>query len=205
MSVTEPRTGARARQTFFVMWAIVATILGLMLAGLVVLLFFQLRAERTRPPGNAGWSRWELSAGGNGHWYKAVALTNDVTWTEADRLARLEGGYLATITSAAENDFVFSLVNAPEFFSDHGTGPALGGFQRDGSAEPNGGWGWVSGEPWNYHHWLPKEPNNGHSRFGTEDRVQFYSGIPSTPAATWNDINRHDVNSSIAYVVERND
>jgi hypothetical protein len=135
-----------------------------------------------------------------------VALTNDITWAEADRKARLEGGYLATITSAAENDFVFSLVNAPEFFSAYyGVGPALGGVQRDGSVEPDGGWGWVSGEPWTYHNWLRQEPNDGRSRFGTEDRLQFYSGIPGTPAATWNDINRHDVNSSIAYVVERND
>lgn len=189
------------------MWAIVATILGLVSTGLVVFLFLQLRAGRIGSSRNVGWSRWEISAGGNGHWFKAVALTNDVTWTEAARLARIEGGYLATITSAAENDFVFSLVNAPEFFSaNYGVGPALGGFQRDGSAEPDGGWAWVSGESWNYHNWLPRqEPNNGHSQFGTEDRLQFYSGIPGTPAATWNDVNRHDVNSSIAYVVERND
>lgn len=189
------------------MWAVVATLLGLISTGLVVFLFLQSRARagRTGPAGGAGWSRWEVSAGGNGHWYKAVALSNDVTWTEANRLAQMEGGYLASITSAAENDFVFNLVNASEFFSaDNGDGPALGGFQREGSAEPNGGWCWVSGEPWNYHNWLRSEPNNGRSRFGTEDRVQFYSGIPSTPAATWNDVNRHDVNSSIAYVVERN-
>ena len=84
------------------MWAVVATILGLISTGLVVFLFFQLRAGRTGSPQRAGWLRWEVSAGGNGHWYKAVALTNDVTWTEAERLARLEGGYLATITSVAE-------------------------------------------------------------------------------------------------------
>ena len=204
--MTEPTADGRARQTFYFVWAVVATLLGLTSTGLAVFLFFQLRAGRTGSPGNVGWSRWEMSAGGNGHWYKAVALTNDVTWTEADRLARLEGGYLATITSAAENDFVFGLVNAPEFFSaSYGVGPALGGLQRDGSAEPDGGWRWMTGEPWNYHNWMRKEPNNGHSRFGTEDRLQFYSGIPGTPAATWNDVNRHDVNSSIAYVVERNE
>ena len=112
-----------------------------MSTGLVVFLFFQLRAGRNGSAGDAGWSRWEVSAGGNGHWYKAVALTNDITWTEAERLARIEGGYLATITSTAENDFVFRLVNAPEFFSaDNGDGPALGGFQRAGAAEPDGGW-----------------------------------------------------------------
>lgn len=203
--MTEPRADAPTRQTFYVVWAVVATLLGLVSTGLVVFLFFKLRARGSGSLQHVGWSRWDVSAGGNGHWYKAVALTNDVTWTEADRLARMEGGYLATITSAAENDFVFSLVNAREFFSaDNGDGPALGGFQRDGSPEPDGGWGWVSGEPWSYQNWFRKEPNNGRSQFGTEDRVQFYSGIPGTPAATWNDVNRHDLNSSIAYVVERN-
>ena len=188
------------------MWAVVATILGLMATGLVIFLFFQLRTGRTGSLGNAGWFRWETAAGGNGHYYKAVALTDSITWTEAERQARLEGGYLATITSAAENDFVFSLVNAPGFFTaDHGNGPALGGFQPDRSAEPDGGWSWVSGDPWNYSNWLTTEPNNSRSRFGTEDRVQFYSGIPGTPAATWNDMNRNDVNMLIAYVVERND
>jgi hypothetical protein len=49
-------------------------------------------------------------------------------------LAVREGGYLATILSEAEDRFVFSLVNAPEFFTaDHGSGPALGGFQQDGA------------------------------------------------------------------------
>ena len=131
--MTEPRAHDRSRQTLYVVWAVVATLLGLMSTGLVVFLFIQSRAGRTGSAGEAGWSRWEVSAGGNGHRYKAVALSNDVTWTEANRLAQMEGGYLATIASAAENDFVFNLVNAPEFFSaDNGDGPALGGFSRAG-------------------------------------------------------------------------
>jgi len=40
-----------------------------------------------------------------------------LTWTLADQLARSEGAYLATIKSPAENTFVFSLVDAPQFWT----------------------------------------------------------------------------------------
>src|SRR6266436_6654963 len=78
----------------------------------------------------AQWVTWEVSAGGNGHRYEAVPGFPGLTWSMADQLAQQAGGYLATITSSAENDFVFSLVNSPAFFSGfNGSGPALGGVQ----------------------------------------------------------------------------
>src|SRR6187549_3712268 len=56
------------------------------------------------------WVQWDVSSGGNGHWYKPVPGFPGLTWTFANELAQAEGGYLATITSAEENAFVFSLV-----------------------------------------------------------------------------------------------
>ena len=56
------------------------------------------------------WVQWDVSSGGNGHWYKPVPGFPGITWTLTNELAQAEGGYLATITSAAENAFVFSLV-----------------------------------------------------------------------------------------------
>src|SRR6185295_3010578 len=117
MTVPPVISDVKSRQTIFLIWAIVATVLALVSTGLAVFFFLQPRVGRHEL---AGWSRWETSAGGNGHWYKAVASSNSITWTEADQLARAQGGYLATITSAAENDFVFNLVNAPEFFWNNG-------------------------------------------------------------------------------------
>ena len=143
--------------------------------------------------GNAGWVRWQKSAGGNGHYYKAVA-DNGVTWTQAEKFARVAGGYLACITSKEENDFVFKLVNSPKFFNGNASGPAIGGRQLDGSTEPGGGWCWVSGEPWNYSNWLPGQPDNWE---GNEDRLQFCG-----PAATWNDVNRNNAVMR-GYVIER--
>ena len=123
-------------------------------------------------PAGAHWVRWETSAGGNGHWYEAVRNTNAANWTQVNELARAEGGYLATITSPAENDFVFSLVNFPEFFQGiggNGAGPAIGGLQPDGSPEPGGGWSWVTGEAWGYTNWTP--PGSEDFPAKTPDRV----------------------------------
>ena len=187
---------------FVLAWAIVATLLSIVSLGVALAV---LRSRQGPDYRKEGWSCWEKSAGGNGHWYKAVLLPTGVTWEETAAMAQREGGYLATILSEAEERFVFRLVNAPEFFTaDHGSGPALGGFQQDGAPEPDGGWCWLNGGQWNYSNWLRTEPNNGRSRFGTEDRLQYYSGIGRTPACAWNDINRGDKSSPIfSYVMER--
>jgi hypothetical protein len=110
---------------------------------------------------------------------------------------------LATITSVAENTFVFSLVNSPTFFTAlNGSGPALGGFPPDGSPEPSGGWRWITGELWDYTNWSSDSPDDAHGQ--GEDGLSFYSGIPKTPAATWNDLPRDALNLNLGgYVVER--
>jgi hypothetical protein len=204
--MTGPMTEQRQRTRTFklvLIWAIVATLLGLIATGVATFLFLQ----RSPDHGAAGWLRWEKSAGGNGHWYKAVLLPAASTWTETEELARSQGGYLATVLSEAENQFVFSLINRPEFFTAlNGSGPALGAFQQDGAPEPNGGWCWVNGDPWSHSNWFPGEPNNGRSVFGTENRVHYYSGKGRTPADTWNDVNRGDKSSPLfSYVMERNE
>jgi len=159
-------------------------------------------------PASAQWVRWETSAGGNGHWYKALRNTSGANWTQVNELARAEGGYLATITSAAENAFVFSLINSPEFFQaiGGGSGPAIGGFQPEGSLEPDGGWTWVTGEAWGYTNWTP--PTNGFPQmpdnadgYPNENRLHFFSGAQGVPAPTWNDLPDWDTNLG-GYVVE---
>jgi hypothetical protein len=91
-------------------------------------------------------------------------------------------------------------VNTPAFFSSfNGAGPALGGIQTNGAVEPAGGWTWITGEPWNYTNWSAGQPDNG---FGTdENRLHFFSGLGSTPGATWNDLGQNDPNLG-GYVIE---
>jgi hypothetical protein len=136
----------------------------------------------------AGWTQWS----GNGHYYQAVYTPQGVTWQEARDKAIAAGADLATITSAAENAFVFSLVSNPVYWTQPQSGvvrilgPWLGGFQPPGSGEPNGSWTWVSGEPWGYTNWSPGEPNKFN---GTqEDNLQFFT-LGTTPAGRWNDLN----------------
>jgi len=113
----------------------------------------------------------------NGHYYNAVSVPEGITWTDAKTAAESStylgmSGHLATITSQGENDFIYN--NLGMTLSDY----LLGAYQPEGSQEPDGGWQWVTGEPWNYTNWNSGEPNdNG----GSEDALQFdYSD-------TWND------------------
>lgn len=132
------------------------------------------------------WVIWETSAGGNGHQYLAVPGFAGLTWDAANTLAEAQGGYLASITSAAENNFVFGLINSAPFFNSfNGAGPAIGGYLNN----PAGSWAWTSGEAWNYTNWHAITPNNGPDGF---DKLTYYSGFPNTPATTWDDVEGND-------------
>ncbi len=113
---------------------------------------------------------WPTSAGGNGHSYQ-LYLGAIGGWLGANTFAGLNGGYLATITSADENAFVYNLAAAvPAAWSaaNGGTyGPWLGGAMIGGS------FAWVTGEPFCFQHWAPGEPNNGCVGIPLEDHVHF--------------------------------
>ena len=90
-------------------------------------------------------------------------------------------------------------MNDPKFFTGiNGSGPALGGLQQVGAAEPGDGWYWTTGEAWSYTNWHFTQPNNNP---GQEDRLAMFSLIPNTPAPYWNDITQLDQNIG-GYVVE---
>ena len=109
---------------------------------------------------NASPVRWEVTAGGNGHSYEAVFVGPFTTWASASATAQARGGYLVTLTSAEEDAFVFSLVrDRAEMWSQVGNesrlGPWIGATRPDGSLFPfSNGWSWVTGEPWEYTHWV---------------------------------------------------
>ena len=138
------------------------------------------------------WVEWSASAGGNGHSYLPVKTDVLISWDEAQQFASNAGGYLATITSASENDFVYGLITSPLYWAGE-LGPLLGGYQPSGSVEPAGSWTWVTGEPWNYSNWAGGQPDNGGE---PEDCIHFLSG------GVWNDkvTNKRQF---ISYVVER--
>jgi hypothetical protein len=143
---------------------------------------------------------WPVTEGGNGHTYQAIAVPELIPWTSADRAATLAGGYLATVTSQAENDFVYA-AGVDLFVPAMGNlyGPWLGGYQMPGSAEPAGGWVWVTGEPFAYTAWCAGEPSQTAGPLN-EDRLHYLAH--GAPAPTWNDqVNALDF-GPMAYVVE---
>ena len=137
---------------------------------------------------------WEASAepvrwSGNGHLYEVrVAPEPDgISWVQALLRADALGcdWYLATITSKAENDFVFALVKKHPGAFAHGTwGPWLGGFQTNSRDEPAGNWRWVTDEPFRFRNWNPGEPNNHN---GGESFINTYE------KGTWNDTTVSDL------------
>jgi hypothetical protein len=138
-------------------------------------------------PTFAGLVQWRTEDGGNGHFYEAVLIgASGISWTDAESAAEAKGGYLATITSAAENDFVYSLVSGNDDFwnfTSNGNGPWLGGYQYDKLAEPAGHWRWTTEEPWTYTNWGASQPDNAGN---VEDYLHFW-GKGTLKGSTWND------------------
>jgi len=89
----------------------------------------------------------------NGHWYQRFDSPT-MTWHEARNFCESLGGHLATITSEAEDNFVYENLgeDSPSYH------PWLGA--TDEIIEDT--WVWVTGEPWDYSNWAPQtgEPNN---------------------------------------------
>jgi hypothetical protein len=129
-----------------------------------------------------GQTLWEE----NGHYY--LIVEQETTWQQARLLAESMvfmgvQGHLATITSEAENTFVTTQLGDT-------AGAWLGGKQPPGSSEPEGGWGWITGEPWVYTNWDEGEPNNtyfggwGKDATGqSEERLQYHHN-----GTHWNDL-----------------
>jgi hypothetical protein len=120
---------------------------------------------------------------GNGHWYDVVlgvpGAAPGFTWDEAFADAPSKShmgmtGYMATVTSAAENAFLAAN------FGTAGTA-WLGGTDR----QTEGTWQWMNGpeagQAFVYFNWYPGEPNNCCN--GEDDLVTNWG-----PPGNWNDI-----------------
>lgn len=109
----------------------------------------------------------------NGHSY--YRSTGTAIWTTARTNCDNMGGHLVTITSAAEQSFIFNLWPS--------------GWIGLTDEVTEGTWRWVTGETYSYSNWNSGEPNNA----GNEDYVQFVSN------GKWNDLPN---TQSLPYVLE---
>jgi hypothetical protein len=148
--------------------------------------------------------QWTQASGGNGHYYEFFGSAN-VSWSQAKSIAESltfagSPGYLATITSAAENQFISANMGVADYWIGLTDSESFGGRESQGQADPlHQGWVWVTGEPVAYVNWRSGEPNN---EFNNEDGVEIY-GSQRTPTAQWLGLwNDENSNSSQGYIVE---
>jgi len=101
------------------------------------------------------------------HWHTALQLAAESTYMGLQ-------GHLATVTSAQENQWICEHLGGRTKLRRHW----LGGYLEDAQ------WHWITGEPFEYTHFTPGEPNGGQMEDGLEydDEDQV-----SEPAHTWND------------------
>lgn len=141
-------------------------------------------------PGSMDWIRVSVDQAAvrgilntaNGHRYEMLQCGN---WTQCRDAAQLRGGKLATIRSAAENQWIID--NITSQYSNNTYKAAFIGLYRDPANFNN--WLWLSGEPVIYTHWEAGEPNNAG---GTGETVgMIFSNIPPphnrTDPGIWND------------------
>ena len=148
--------------------------------------------------------KWEISEGGNGHYYQLVIEKQPVTWHEAAKLAmdshfRGMPGHLVTVTSAEEDRFIVD--NFVEEMPTRGIWMGLTDVLREGYFV------WVTGEPFEYNNWASwpeQQPDNFHEApwHGGED-YGMYTRFPDKQPWAWNDLSIDSIHERVsAYLVE---
>ena len=137
--------------------------------------------------------------------------TDGVNWNYANiaagnlSVSGLSDFYLAVIDDAAENAYLFGLLNSvgvsTTALDGGGATYAWIGFSQSGGPEPAGGWSWVSGSS-SYLNWgsnaFGSEPDNF---FGVQNHGALaLTDWPMGYAGEWNDLDGSS--NSLAYVME---
>ena len=128
--------------------------------------------------------------GTSAHTYTVVV--QDCTWEQAYAQAQQQGGYLATITSPAEQQAVEQVLAQYPYLR----AVWIGGRRMNGQNT----FYWANGDAMDYQKWGPGEPNN---ETGDENFLDMY---PRDGGWVWNDvpldISRY-YSSAMGYVVEK--
>jgi hypothetical protein len=93
----------------------------------------------------------------NGHTY--YRSTGRSTWPEAKAMANANGGYLTTISSQAEDNFIFNN-GVKDLAVDPAGGHGQGFWTGFNDVAKEGTFVWDNGEPVTYTNWEAGEPNN---------------------------------------------
>ncbi len=111
------------------------------------------------------WDKKEDIINPTGHVYEFIPKA--MTWAAAKTYCERRGGYLASVTSQIEQEYIYENYIVPN------GNPAywIGG----NNFENEGTWKWVNGDKWNYENWDNGEPDNG-GGLGDED---FLAALPN--------------------------
>lgn len=108
----------------------------------------------------------------NGHYYYVYDVDTITDWNMAQEYCDAQGGYLATITSAEEDAFLYSYIT--------GAGYSSVMFGLTDQAQAND-WHWVTEKEFSYQNWRSGEPNH---QGGYEHYGMYYE---RNTDGTWND------------------
>ena len=103
-----------------------------------------------------------------GHDYKWVPV--QMTWPEARDYCWDDGGYLVTVTSKAENKYVWA--RRPGWRGQSWLGAS--------DKKNEGTWVWVTGEPFEYAPWAPDNPEPPGSEYD-EDYLAYHGLLAEQP------------------------
>lgn len=109
---------------------------------------------------------WQINPA-NGHEYRLTSGPS--SWQEAEAEAESVGGYLVTLTTAAEEAWFISVFSSPPFSNLSGNIAWMG--LTDVNSTP-GDFRWITGEPLTYTDWRHGNPDN----IGVEHYVMFFQG-----------------------------
>lgn len=126
----------------------------------------------------------------NGHYYYAYNLDTITNWEEAKQYCEEMGGYLATVTSREEDEFLYAYLQNTFQYEN-----AYFGFT---DREEEGNWKWSNGEEGSYTNWHEGEPN---AESAEENFAMYYYKYPE---GTWNDgdFGGGTVNSGTVFICE---
>ena len=120
----------------------------------------------------------------NGHFY--AITTYALPWQQAKEYAQKAGGYLVSLTDAAENEWVVTTFGeATEFWI------GLSDEQEEGK------WRWLSNEEFKYANWAPGEPDNFRKN---QHYVVINSIVPDRghlEPGKWKDVSANEVHVAI--------
>ncbi|MDD2723254.1 MAG: C-type lectin domain-containing protein [Methylovulum sp.] len=121
----------------------------------------------------------------NKHYYQRFDKTRG--WADANAFCNANGGYLATVTSYIEENFIWDNLGSTNTQTE---GIWLGATDE----KQEGLWAWVTGEKSIYTNWYSGQPDNG-GKYGQHYLFMYTNNYPSSePISFWGDFS--SINSS---------